>query len=303
MRTVFYGTPTSAVPSLQALVGASEVAAVVTRPDAPRGRSGRPEPSPVARFAQDSGLLVHRPGDRHELAEMLRTVGRFDVGVVVAFGMILRADVLEVPDHGHVNVHFSVLPRWRGAAPVQRSILAGDGRTGVTLMQMDEGLDTGPIISTWSTVIGRTEDAAALTARLAEGGAGLLGRTLADYANGRVAATPQDDDQASYAHKISSEERWIGPERTVDDAVRTVRGLVPWPGAWIRHDSGPIRIHEARSTDASPRPGTVEIDESGVICGFADGGVRVMRVQPAGKQAMNARDWVRGLQNGPGGFA
>lgn len=302
MRTVFFGTPQSAVPALRSLLRVSEIAAVVTRPDAPRGRSGSPQPSPVALFAQDSGLSVYRPADRHELAEMVHAVGSFDVGMVVAFGMILRSEVLAIPLRGYVNVHFSLLPRWRGAAPVQRSILAGDTRTGVTLMQMEEGLDTGPVISTWSTAIGWNEDAAALTARLADGGAALLVRTLGDYLDGRVAATRQNHDRASYAHKLSSDERWIGSDRTVEEAVRTVRGLVPWPGAWIRHDSGPIRIHEAFSSGPSPKPGTVDVGDQGVICGLADGGMRVVRVQPAGKQAMDARDWVRGLRDGPGGF-
>lgn len=303
MRTVFFGTPDSAVPSLQALVDISEVAAVVTRPDAPRGRSGRPQPSPIAQTAEEAGITVYRPEDRHQLAESIRKVGSFEVGVVVAFGMILRPEILEIPQRGYVNVHFSVLPRWRGAAPVQRAILAGDARTGVTLMQMDRGLDTGSVISTWSTAIGTVEDAAALTHRLAVGGAELLAANLNGYVAGRTATTRQDDTQATYAHKIESDERWIGPDRGVDEVVRTVRGLVPWPGAWLQHDTGPVRVHRARSAELSPPPGVVEAHDKGVICGFADGGVRIDRVQPAGKQAMDARDWVRGLRDGPGTFA
>lgn len=303
MRTVFFGTPDSAVPSLRALVDISDVAAVVTRPDAPRGRSGRPQPSPVAQVAEEAGLAVHRPEDHHQLAESIRTVGAFDVGVVVAFGMILRPETLEIPPRGYVNVHFSVLPRWRGAAPVQRSILAGDARTGVTLMQMDSGLDTGSIISTWSTAIGAEEDAGALTHRLAVGGAELLAANLAAYVAGRTATTRQDEAKATYAHKIASGERWIGSERSVDEVIRAVRGLVPWPGVWMKHDSGPVRVHRAQSAELSPPPGVVETHDTHVVCGFADGGVRIDRVQPAGKRAMDARDWVRGLRDGPGTFA
>lgn len=303
MRTVFFGTPDSAVPSLRALVDISDVTAVVTRPDAPRGRSGRPQPSPIAQVAEEAGLTVHRPADRDQLAESIRKVGSFEVGVVVAFGMILRPEILEIPHRGYVNVHFSVLPRWRGAAPVQRAVLAGDARTGVTLMQMDRGLDTGSVISTWSTAIGTDEDAAALTHRLAVGGAEVLAANLDSYIAGRTATTRQDDTQATYAHKIESDERWIGPDRGVDEVIRTVRGLVPWPGAWLQHDTGPVRVHRARSAEHSPPPGVVEAHDTGVICGFADGGIRIDRVQPAGKQAMDARDWVRGLRDGPGTFA
>ena len=302
MKTVFFGTPDSAVPSVQALVGISDVMAVVTRPDAPRGRSGRPQPSSVARFAEDAGLPVLRPSGRTGLAEALGGVGDFDVGVVVAFGMILRPEVLTIPDRGFVNVHFSLLPRWRGAAPVQRSILAGDDRTGVTLMRMDEGLDTGSIVSTWSTAIGVDEDAGVLTDRLAVGGAGLLAANLAAYVEGRIATTRQDDTRATYAHKLDSEERWIGPGHTVDQVERAVRALVPWPGAWIRHASGPIRLRRAERSDIAPPPGEIEVQDNGVVCGFADGGVRVDQVQPTGKQPMNARDWIRGLRAGPGSF-
>lgn len=302
MKTVFFGTPDSAVPSVQALVGISEVMAVVTRPDAPRGRSGRPQASPVARFAEDSGIPVLRPSGRAGLAEAVGGVGDFEVGVVVAFGMILRPEVLAIPARGYVNVHFSLLPRWRGAAPVQRSILAGDDRTGVTLMRMDEGLDTGSIVSTWSTAIGAGEDAGALTDRLAVGGAGLLAANLAVYVEGRIATTPQDDTQATYAHKLDSEERWLGPGHTVEEVVRAVRAFAPWPGAWIRHGSGPIRLHRAERGDIAPPPGEIEVQGSGIVCGFADGGVRVDQVQPTGKQPMNARDWIRGLRAGPGSF-
>lgn len=302
MRSVFFGTPEAAVPSLRALLGVSEVAAVVTRPDAARGRSGRPQPSAVARFAQDIDLPIRRPVDRAELDESIRGVGAFDVGVVVAFGMILRPEVLRMPQRGFVNVHFSALPSWRGAAPVQRAILGGDVRTGVTLMQMDEGLDTGPIISTWTTAIGRDEDAVALTDRLAHRGAGLLADILARHVEGRLATTQQKEERASYAAKLSSEERWLGSDRTADDALRSVRGLVPWPGAWIRHETGPLRVHAARRADRAPRHGVIEVDDTGVIFGFSDGGVRVERVQPAGKQAMDARDWARGLKDGPGTF-
>ncbi|MFP5331361.1 MAG: methionyl-tRNA formyltransferase [Acidimicrobiia bacterium] len=298
MRAVFLGTPSAAVPALRRLGEIAEIGAVVTRPDAARGRSGRPQPSAVAQEARFAGLPVLTPASRTELTGLLSSIGPVDVGVVVAYGMILRPEHLAWPARGFVNIHFSLLPRWRGAAPVQRAVLAGDERTGVTLMVMDQGLDTGGVLANWSTAIGTTEDAAALTDRLAAGGAGLLASELQAWVDGRVAIAPQDDKAATYADKLTSDERWIRPTMSVAVAGRAVRGLTPWPGAWIDHDGGPVRILAATPTEIAPGIGRIEVDGDTVVLGFEGGGLRVWRLQPAGKRAMNPADWVRGLRSG-----
>lgn len=302
MRAVFLGTPVAAVPALRALQEVADVIAVITRPDAARGRSGTPQPSPVAAAAQEQELAVFRPSGRSELAAVFRRLPSVDVGVVVAFGMILGPEILDRPGAGFVNVHFSLLPRWRGAAPVQRSILAGDQRTGVSLMRLDAGLDTGPVVATWSTAIGDAENAVALTDRLAVAGAHLLGQTLGPYVDGRVACTPQDDARATYAAKLTTEERWLGPSLSVAEAERRVRGLTPWPGAWISHDTGPVRVTVARRVAATVSPGTVADVDGLVVLGFADGALGAIRVQPSSKREMDATDWARGLQTGLGSF-
>lgn len=302
MKAVFLGTPSAAVPALHRLGEIAEIAAVVTRPDAARGRSGRPQPSAVAQAARSVGLPVLTPFNREELTGSLWSVGRVDVGVVVAYGMILRPEHLTWPARGFVNIHFSLLPRWRGAAPVQRAVLAGDERTGVTLMVMDQGLDTGGVLASWSTGIGTAEDAATLTDRLAAGGADLLASELPAWVDGRVAAAPQNEKAATYADKLTSDERWIRPAMSAAVAALAVRGLTPWPGAWIDHDNGPVRILEASPTDIAPGAGRIEVDGDTVVLGFEGGGLRVGRLQPAGKRAMNPADWMRGLRSASGMF-
>ena len=302
MRIAFFGTPEAAVPTLKALPDVGDVVGVITRPDAARGRSGRPVPSPIAVLAEREGMPLHRPADRSELAAAVRNLAPFDVGVVVAYGMILRPEVLAVPGRGFVNVHVSVLPRWRGAAPVARALLAGDTRTGVTLMQMDEGLDTGPIIATWSTRIGPSEDAVDLTGRLATGGAKLAAATLRAHVEGRTAPTAQDESAAIYADKLRSEERWLRPGDHAGAALQRVRGLAGWPGAWIHHDTGPLRIHLAEPTAGEPGPGSVVVTGDRVLLGFEGGAIEARVVQPAGKRPMEARAWARGLQGEAGAF-
>jgi methionyl-tRNA formyltransferase len=209
VRALFLGTPDAAVPALRALISVAEIEAVITRPDRPKGRSGSVSPPPVKEAALGAGLTVFQPPTTTELSVLLLDLPPVDVAVVVAFGMLIRPDALAVPGAGFVNVHFSVLPRWRGAAPVQRAIMAGDARTGVTLMRLDAGLDTGPILSTLTTAVAPDEDTPALTRRLAEAGGTLLAEVLSDIVEGRVVAVPQDERAASFAPRIHGDERWL----------------------------------------------------------------------------------------------
>ena len=300
MRTIFLGTPAAAVPSLRALGGFSEVAAVVTRPDRPRGRSGRPQPSEINQAARELGLEVAQPETAAELADVIASHAPVDVALVVAYGMLVRPTTLLVPKAGFVNVHFSALPRWRGAAPVQRAILAGDDRTGVTLMQMDEGLDTGPTLVTISTAVGPVETGSTLTSRLAGLGAAMVTAWLPAAVEGRLAAVPQNGTAATHAPKLASTERWIDLERGAVAVLAAVRGLAPWPGAWIRHDSGAIRIVAAGRGSADLPPGILGVIDTRLELGTSTDAIELVEVQPEGKRVMGAMDWARGLRDGPG---
>lgn len=300
MKTIFFGTPEAAVPVLRRLVGIADVTTVVTRPDRPRGRSRRPVPSAVKLAADELGIAVRQPETSADLHAELGDRTPFDVAVVVAFGLLIRSETLALPRHGFVNVHFSVLPRWRGAAPVQRAMLAGDTRTGVTLMAMDEGLDTGPVLSTASTTIGPHEDAGALTERLAVLGAGLIARWLPAIVAGQVSSTPQDDREAVTARKLASDERWVDLSCEPGTFLAAVRALSPWPGAWVRHDGEPLRIVRAEIGAIGLAPGELTVHAGGLHLGVGDGSVLLLEVQPAGKRGMSAMDWLRGLRSGPG---
>ena len=297
MRAIFLGTPEAAVPSLHALAGIADVALVLTRPDRPRGRSARPQPSEVSRAAADLGLGVTHPETADELEAAVASVGPFDVALVVAYGMLIRPRVLAMPAAGFVNVHFSLLPRWRGAAPVQRALLAGDAVTGVTLMQMDEGLDTGPMLATTATRVGSHEDAASLTSRLADLGSHLVARWLPAAVEGRIARVAQDPARATTAPKLRTEERWIDVHAPAATVLASVRGLSPWPGAWIRHPTGAVRIHRAEAGVTTLAPGALGFAGGSVELGTGDGSVRLVTVQPEGKRAMAAGDWARGLRD------
>lgn len=294
MKAVFLGTPEAAVPALTALAKIASIEVVVTRPDRPRGRSGTPQPSAVKVAAEDMDLPVAQPETSSGLENVLGAVGGFDVALVVAFGMLVSPSALALAPNRFVNLHFSILPRWRGAAPVQRALLAGDDRTGVTVMRMDAGLDTGPSLVTVSTAIAPSDDAASLTARLARIGGDMVGKSLGSI--GGLVAVPQDPDRARTAPKIRSDERWVDLAGTPASVLAAVRGLSPWPGAWVRHDTGGVRIIEAEDA-ASPIPsGNLVLGPEGLVLGLGAGAVRLVRVQPEGKRPMSAADWARGLR-------
>lgn len=293
LRIVFMGTPDFAVPALDALIAAGhEIVGVYTRPPRPAGRGQRERRSPVHELAGRRGLRVFHPG-------RLADAGSFaalssDAAVVAAYGSILPAAFLEAPRLGCVNIHASLLPRWRGAAPIQRAIMAGDAETGITVMQMDEGLDTGGILSQRRMPIGPTDDAGAVHDALAAVGAGLVVETLAEMAAGRCRARPQPDEGVTYAAKIDRAETRIDWRKAAREIHRQVRALSPVPGAWFEAGGTRVRVLAARpvSGDAPP-PGTVIGDGSAIACG--DGSLLLERLQRAGKQAVDAGAFLRGF--------
>ena len=223
-KILFFGTPVAAVPSLQTLNEHYDVVSVITQPDRPKGRSGTPAPPPIKVVADDLGLAVAQPVTRAELADAVNLAGSVEVGVVVAYGQILRPEVLASPRTGLLNGHFSLLPRWRGAAPVARAIMAGDTMTGVTIMQLDEGLDTGPIVTAQAVDIGPGENTGELTARLADLSARLLTDTIPLYLDGSVAPIEQVEEGATYASKITSKDRRIDVDSQPEAIVKPCEG-------------------------------------------------------------------------------
>jgi methionyl-tRNA formyltransferase len=292
------GTPEFAVPCLQTLIETQQVVGVVTQPDKPAGRGNRLRPSPVKVVAEAAGLPLYQPKSlrREEAAEPLRE-WQPDVIVVAAFGQILRPHVLYLPPHGSINVHASLLPRWRGASPIQHSILAGDTESGITLMRMDEGLDTGPMLVQEALSIGPRETAATLHDRLAVLGADMLRRHLDDILAGRIQPVLQPDTGSTYAPMIAREAGEIDWSRDDGYLDRLVRAMTPWPGAYTWWNGQPFKIVRARpATGNLPAgsPGEVVRAAGGLAVLTAGGGLALEEVQPPGKRAMPAEDFARG---------
>lgn len=297
-RVIFMGTPEFAVPCLSTLIETQQVVGVVTQPDKPAGRGNKLRPSPVKLAAEAAGIPVYQPRSlrKEEAAEPLRE-WRPDVIVVAAFGQILRSHVLYLPPKGSLNVHASLLPRWRGASPIQHAILAGDAITGVTLMQMDEGLDTGPMLVRETLDIDPRETAATLHDRLAALGADMLRRYLDDILVGRVAATPQREEGATYAPMIRKEAGALDWRQGVAALDRLVRAMTPWPGAFTRWDGDALRVLQAQPLPGVLRdtpPGYVARLGEGITVRAADGALLLEEVQPPGKRPMPAVDFARG---------
>lgn len=304
MRTVFLGTPEAAVPSLGALASISEVLAVFTQPDRPRGRSRTPQPTPVKIAADELGLAVHQPTGSAEIAPLLERLGAIDVAVVVAYGMLIRPEALAVPRRGFVNLHFSLLPRWRGAAPVQRAIEARDPRTGVTLMQLDEGLDTGPTLVTVSTALSPHETAGEVLDRLSITGADVLGSSLAGHVEGRIVALPQRGEDATHAAKVTSGERALDLSAAGVEVVAKIHALSPGPGAHAFLDGDRFKVLRARlgaPVGSDRRIGELWQGPDGSLCvRVGDSDLELIEVQPAGKRAMAGAEWARGRQGSLG---
>lgn len=298
MRLAFMGTPEFAVRALAELVAAGhEIVAVYSQPPRPRGRGQQLQPSPVHAFAEGLGLPERTPVSMKapEEIEAFRALD-LDAAVVVAFGQILKREVLEAPRLGCFNLHASLLPRWRGAAPIQRAIMAGDAVTGVQVMRMSEGLDEGPVILSETTPIEWDDTAGTLTERLAGIGASLLPRALAAIERGGATETPQAGEP-TYARKITPEEARIDWSRTAPEVDRHIRALSPFPGAWFEAPSpkGPVRVKALMSqlSPAAGPDGEVLDDKLLVACG--DGAVRLTRVQREGKGAQDAEEFLRGF--------
>jgi methionyl-tRNA formyltransferase len=293
-RIVFLGTPEAAVPTLDALSDEHDVGLVVTQPDRPKGRSGRPTPPKIKEFAISTGLTVVQPGSAEALSGALQSHGPFDIGVVVAYGRILRSDVLAIPRQGMINVHFSLLPRWRGAAPVARALMAGDTMTGVTIIKLDEGLDTGPVLTAQALDIDLDVDLGTLTERLAKMGASLLIRALPEFLDGVLRPVEQSDDGMTYAAKVTSEDRSLSVEATPEVFLNHVRGLSPRPGAVIDIDGRPHKILQATTSSHHVKAGSWVSTDGAVVIGVKGGAIEVVLLQPPGKTPQLGPDWARG---------
>jgi methionyl-tRNA formyltransferase len=310
MRLVFAGTPEVAVPALDALIASErhEVAAVVTRPDARAGRGRRLVPSPVAQRAEEAGIEVlkpSRPRDEEFLAR-LREIGP-DCCPVVAYGALLPRVALDVPARGWVNLHFSLLPAWRGAAPVQHALLAGDEITGASTFLIEEGLDSGPVYGVVTEKVRETDTSGDLLTRLAFAGAGLLAATMDGIEDGTLHAVPQSDEGVSLAPKLEVEDArvdWEAPALRVD---RLVRGCTPAPGAWTLFRGERLKIRSLTQRPQHPVPEAVRLGpgellatKNSVWAGTGSHPVELLWVQPQGKKPMSAPDWARGVRVGEG---
>jgi methionyl-tRNA formyltransferase len=301
VRIVFAGTPEPALPSLRRLIDSPhhDVVAVLTRPDAAAGRRAKPSSSAVARLALEHDIPVLRPPRPNSevfIAELTELAPR--ACAVVAYGALLSERLLAVPTHGWVNLHFSLLPAWRGAAPVQAAIAAGDTVTGATTFQIEPALDSGPVYGVVTETIRTTDTAADLLGRLAVSGAALLETTLDGIADGSLTPVPQPADGVTVAPKITVEAarvRWDLPAHLIE---RRIRAVTPNPGAWtmigdLRVKLGPVQVDDAADTLA---PGVIRVDRAGVRVGTASQPVLLGRIQPPGKKPMNAADWARGAR-------
>ncbi|MCE0505539.1 methionyl-tRNA formyltransferase [Roseivivax sp. GX 12232] len=294
MRVVFMGTPDFSVPVLEALAAAGhEIAAVYCQPPRPAGRGRKDRPSPVQARAEALGLEVRHPASlRNPEAQAEFAALKADVAVVVAYGLILPQPVLDAPEFGCLNIHASLLPRWRGAAPIQRAILAGDRMTGIAIMQMEAGLDTGPVLMSEATEIASEETAETLHDRLSEMGARMIVEALSRLR--QLTPEPQPDDGVIYAEKIDKSEAeidWTRPAAAVD---RQIRGLSPFPGAWTEVEGARVKLLGSRVTQGSGAPG--EVLSGGFVVACGSGAVEITRAQKAGRGAQEAEAFLRGFE-------
>lgn len=308
MRLVFAGTPAAALPALDAIADSNhELLAVITRPDARRGRGRRTEPSSVAQRAAEIGVEILRPA-RPGDADFLETLAALspDACPVVAYGALIPRAALEIPVHGWVNLHFSLLPAWRGAAPVQRAIMAGDNITGASTFRLEQGLDTGPVYGVLTEQIGARDTAGDLLSRLDAAGARLLVDTLDGIEAGVLHPRPQPTDGVSLAARLSTEDAhvdWRLPAQIID---RRIRGCTPTPGAWTllnneRLGLGPVRLAATTPDRFAPLgPGELSIGKHSVLVGTASTPVELGEVRAPGRRSMPAPDWARGARPSPG---
>ncbi len=293
LRLAFMGTPDFAVPTLAALIAQGHsIAAIYTQPPRPKGRGLSTEPSPVAKLGHAHGIEVRDPVSLKGEAEQLQFAQlNLDAAIVVAYGLLLPKAVLDAPRLGCINLHGSLLPRWRGAAPIHRAIMAGDSETGVMTMQMEEGLDTGPVLMAERTDIGR-KTTGELHDQLAHLGADLMVRTLAALERGSITAQPQTGEP-TYAKKILKDETRIDWSKPATEVDRHIRGLSPFPGAWTEANGERLKILTAEPAKGQGAPGQILDDALTIACG--DGALKLTRLQRAGKGPMNAADLLHGF--------
>ena len=296
LRLAFMGTPDFAVAPLLALAGAGhDIAAVYCQSAKPAGRGQQIKKSPVQQAAEDLGAPVYTPKTLRDPEQQKIFVDlQLDIAVVAAYGLILPQPILDAPQLGCINIHASLLPRWRGAAPVQRSILAGDTETGITIMQMDAGLDTGPILSTAICPITTGTTAGSLHDQLMGMGAGLIVSTVRDLAAGKAHACPQPESGVTYAAKLSRDDGRLDWNRPASDLERQIRGLQPWPGCYLLLGSEPIKVLTADIISQSGTAGTLLDEQFTVACG--DKALRLTSVQRAGKNPTDGASLLRGLR-------
>ncbi len=309
LRVVFFGTAQLACPPLRALAQHPDyqLAAIVTQPDRPRGRHLHPQPSPVKAAASPLGLPIWQP-QRARNAEFLRQLAALEphLVVVVAYGQLLPASLLQIPTLGCLNVHASLLPQYRGAAPIQWAILNGDAETGVTIMKIDEGLDTGDILTQRITPIHHHDTAETLHDRLATLGAQLLLETLPDYVHGQIQPRPQPAEGSSYARKITKEDGQIDWHRPAQELHRRIRAFTPWPGAftWLHHPPRPVLVkiwHAQPEPGTHPTPGSIlDSTPNGITVACGQGTLRILNLQREGGRRLEAREFVLGHPLPPG---
>jgi methionyl-tRNA formyltransferase len=294
-QVVFMGTPDFAVPTLRALIEHHTVIGVVTQPDRPAGRNRQPQQSPVKQIALAAGIPVFQPEKlrRPEAIEELKHWSP-DVTVVAAFGQILPQAVLDIPHHGSLNVHASLLPRWRGAAPIQAAIRVGDEKSGITIMKMDAGLDTGPILSQRATPITPGETGQSLHDKLAILGSALLIETLPGYLNGEIIPQPQDDSLATYAPTIKKGEGLIDWTVSAQEIERLVRAFTPWPGTFTFWNGQQLKILSGTAGPGEAPPGKVTLTHQGAAIGTGDGLFYPTRLQLPGGKSLAVADFLRG---------
>jgi len=300
LRLVFMGTADFAVPALEALAASRHrIALVYTQPPRPAGRGMQPRPSPVAQAAARLGLPVRRPHTLRDPDEQAAFAGlEVDLGVVAAYGMILPEAILDAPRLGCINLHASLLPRWRGAAPIQHALLAGDEQTGVTVMQMAPGLDTGPILAMQSVPIEAGDTAGDLHDRLADLAARMVVPAVDDLAAGRARAVPQADEGVTYAGKLDRAVGRLDWQRPAAELERRIRALSPWPGCWTEFRGERLKVLAAEVVAGEGEPGLVLDERLTVACGT--GALRLARVQRAGGRPLAAEEVLRGFAIPPG---
>lgn len=301
MRLAFFGTPDFSCPALDALIDAGhEIAAVYAQPPRKAARGQRPRPSPVHELAARHGLDVRTPASLRDpkVHEEFRALG-LDAAIVVAYGLILPKPMLEAPRLGCLNIHASLLPRWRGAAPIQRAVMEGDSETGVTIMVMDEGLDTGPELLRKSVPIGETTSAGELHDQLARLGAISVVEALSGLAEGRLQPRAQASEGATYADKLERGEGRLNWQRPAAELARAVRGLNPWPGTWFEHRGERIKVLAATALVGDGPPGTV-IDTSPLTVACAEGTLEIEQLQRPGRKPMASAAFLLGTPIDPG---